>query len=98
MLSVSLVEDFWISWPVVYRVVETVSELCLTAGDIVSIPVSVSRFTLPNDNQQEWTYICDTNVRNVSPDSAKGEVLLSPVSMAILHYQPQESALAKPKV
>ncbi|ELP5726857.1 hypothetical protein QTV44_000030 [Vibrio vulnificus] len=58
----------------------------------------LARFTLPDDNQQQWTYICDTNVRNVSPDVAKGEVLLSPVSMAILHYQPQESVLAKPKV
>ncbi|HAS8553427.1 glycogen debranching enzyme GlgX [Vibrio vulnificus] len=51
-----------------------------------------ARFTLPDDNQQQWTYICDTNVRNVSPELAQGEVLLSPVSMAILHYQPPESA------
>ncbi|HFQ4805571.1 TPA: hypothetical protein ACGUTO_003980 [Vibrio vulnificus] len=51
----------------------------------------------PDDNQQQWTYIFDTNVRNISPDVAKGEVLLSPVSIAILHYQPQESVLAKPK-
>ncbi|MBE4587260.1 glycogen debranching enzyme GlgX [Vibrio navarrensis] len=50
-----------------------------------------ARFTLPNDCQQTWTLICDTNVRNISPGHAEGELLLSPVSMAILHYQPQEA-------
>lgn len=50
-----------------------------------------ARFTLPNDCKQTWTLICDTNVRNISPGHAEGELLLSPVSMAILHYQPQEA-------
>ncbi|ELK2036130.1 hypothetical protein RUX70_002173 [Vibrio vulnificus] len=60
--------------------------------------VRIHRRALPDDDQRQWSYICDTNVRNVSPELAQGEVLLSPVSMAILHYQPQESVLAKPKV
>ncbi|KYN23807.1 glycogen debranching enzyme [Vibrio cidicii] len=50
-----------------------------------------ARFTLPNDCKQTWTLICDTNVRNISPGHAEGELLLSPVSMAILHYQPKEA-------
>lgn len=47
-----------------------------------------ARFKLPNDREQQWVTICDTNVRNLNPGHAKGEVLLSPTSMAILHYQP----------
>jgi glycogen operon protein len=47
-----------------------------------------ARFKLPNDRDQEWVTICDTNVRNLNPGHAEGEVLLSPTSMAILHFQP----------
>ncbi|EGR2795370.1 glycogen debranching enzyme GlgX [Vibrio navarrensis] len=54
-----------------------------------------ARFTLPNESKQTWTLICDTNVRNISPGHAEGELLLSPVSMAILHYQPQEAAKSR---
>ncbi|MGR5451675.1 glycogen debranching protein GlgX [Vibrio sp. PNB22_3_1] len=48
-----------------------------------------ARFKLPSDRAQEWVTICNTNVRNLNPGHAKGEVLLSPTSMMILHYQPK---------
>ncbi|NMT50931.1 hypothetical protein HKA96_02415, partial [Vibrio parahaemolyticus] len=44
-----------------------------------------------NERKQEWVTICDTNVRNLNPGHAEGEVLLSPTSMVILHYQPNQS-------
>ncbi|MGR5544849.1 glycogen debranching protein GlgX [Vibrio sp. PNB22_2_2] len=47
-----------------------------------------ARFKLPNDRGQAWITVCDTNVRNLNPGHAKGEMLLSPTSMAVLHYQP----------
>lgn len=47
-----------------------------------------ARFTLPSDRDQTWTTICDTNLRDVKSCSAEGEMLLSPTSMAILHYAP----------
>ena len=47
-----------------------------------------ARFTLPSDRNQSWVTICDTNLRNVKACSAEGEMLLSPTSMAILHYTP----------
>ncbi|MFM2600526.1 glycogen debranching protein GlgX [Vibrio fortis] len=45
-----------------------------------------ARFKLPNDREQNWVTICDTNSHNVKPGSAEGEMLLSPTSMAILHF------------
>ncbi|MBW3695399.1 glycogen debranching enzyme GlgX [Vibrio sp. T187] len=48
-----------------------------------------ARFKLPNDRKQNWVTICDTNLRNVKPGHAEGELLLSPTSMAILHFQPE---------
>ncbi|WP_261886873.1 glycogen debranching protein GlgX [Vibrio pomeroyi] len=47
-----------------------------------------ARFALPKDRDQNWVTICDTNLRNVKPGHAEGEMLLSPTSMAILHYSP----------
>ncbi|EKO3511906.1 glycogen debranching protein GlgX [Vibrio fluvialis] len=49
-----------------------------------------ARFKLPNDRGQEWRIICDTNMRNVQPGHAEGEVLQLPVSMTIMHYQPKK--------
>ncbi|PFG58580.1 glycogen operon protein [Vibrio sp. ES.051] len=49
---------------------------------------ATARFKLPSEHHQEWVTICDTNVRNLNPGHAEGEVLLSPTSMMILHYQP----------
>ncbi|MCG9552631.1 glycogen debranching protein GlgX [Vibrio sp. Isolate31] len=54
-----------------------------------------ARFSLPNDREQNWVTICDTNLRNVKPDHAEGEMLLSPTSMAILHYSPNKTELSK---
>lgn len=51
---------------------------------------ATARFTLPSDHNQEWCVICDTNMRTVHKDTAKGEVLQLPVSMAILHCQPKK--------
>ncbi|WP_394246376.1 glycogen debranching protein GlgX [Vibrio profundi] len=48
-----------------------------------------ARFKLPNDRAQNWVTICDTNMRDVEPGHAEGELLLSPTSMAILHYRPE---------
>ncbi|TKF21532.1 glycogen debranching protein GlgX [Vibrio genomosp. F6] len=48
-----------------------------------------ARFKLPNDKNQIWETICDTNLRNVQHGHAEGEVLLSPTSMAILHFRPK---------
>ncbi|CAM2932814.1 glycogen debranching protein GlgX [Vibrio ordalii] len=48
-----------------------------------------ARFTLPKDRNQNWEVICDTNLRNVQPGHAEGEILQSPISMTILHYQPE---------
>ena len=45
-----------------------------------------ARFTLPSDRDQSWVTICDTNLRNVNPGHAEDDILLSPTSMAILHY------------
>ncbi|NAW70137.1 glycogen debranching protein GlgX [Vibrio sp. V27_P1S3P104] len=53
---------------------------------------ATARFTLPGDKQQQWCVICDTNMRTVHQDTAQGEVLQLPVSMAILHYQPKKKA------
>ncbi|MBR9786833.1 MAG: glycogen debranching protein GlgX [Vibrionaceae bacterium] len=52
---------------------------------------ATARFKLPNDRKQNWVTICDTNVRNLNPGHAEGEVLLSPTSMVILHYQPNRT-------
>ncbi len=49
-----------------------------------------ARFTLPKDYNQNWEVICDTNLRNVQPGHAEGELLQSPISMTILHYQPED--------
>ncbi|EKO3834476.1 glycogen debranching protein GlgX [Vibrio harveyi] len=51
-----------------------------------------ARFKLPSERGQEWVTVCDTNVRNLNPGHAEGEVLLSPTSMAILHYNPNQEA------
>jgi glycogen operon protein len=45
-----------------------------------------ARFKLPCDRKQNWVTICDTNSHNVKLGSAEGEMLLSPTSMAILHF------------
>ncbi|CAH7145084.1 Glycogen debranching enzyme [Vibrio chagasii] len=54
-----------------------------------------ARFSLPNDREQNWVTICDTNLRNVKPGHAEGELLLSPTSMAILHYSPNKTELSE---
>ncbi|MCG7495256.1 glycogen debranching protein GlgX [Vibrio sp. Of7-15] len=46
-----------------------------------------SRFTLPNESEQEWVVICDTNDDEVIERSASREYLLPPVSMAVLRYK-----------
>ncbi|WP_060980639.1 glycogen debranching protein GlgX [Vibrio splendidus] len=53
-----------------------------------------ARFSLPSDRDQNWVKICDTNLRNVKPGHAEGEMLLSPTSMAILHYSPGKTELS----
>ncbi|EKK9973713.1 glycogen debranching enzyme GlgX [Vibrio sp. T21] len=53
---------------------------------------ATARFKLPNERNQQWVTICDTNVRNLNPGHAEGEVLLSPTSMVILHYQPKPNS------
>lgn len=51
---------------------------------------ATARFTLPDDKNREWCVICDTNMRTVHKDTAKGEVLQLPMSMAILYCQPKK--------
>lgn len=55
-----------------------------------------ARFVLPNDRKQDWKIICDTNMRQVQPGHAEGEVLQLPISMTILHYQPKTHAKKTP--
>lgn len=51
-----------------------------------------TRFTLPGETEQEWCVICDTNMRTVHQDSVKDEVVLLPMSMAILHSHPRKKS------
>ncbi len=48
-----------------------------------------ARFKMPKDNQQVWRFICDTSLEHESDALARGEVLLSPTSMAILSFDPK---------
>ncbi|MGF1755916.1 glycogen debranching enzyme, partial [Vibrio makurazakiensis] len=50
-----------------------------------------ARFKLPNDRKQNWVTICDTNQHSIEPGHADGELLISPTSMAVLHFQPETS-------
>ncbi|KGT33528.1 hypothetical protein HC02_28645, partial [Vibrio parahaemolyticus] len=61
-------------------------------GYLINQTNATARFKLPNERNQEWVTICDTNVRNLNPGHAEGEVLLSPTSMVILHYQPKPNS------
>ncbi|MDG3085873.1 glycogen debranching protein GlgX [Vibrio hannami] len=50
-----------------------------------------SHFILPADKKQQWETICDTNLRDNSNQMVNGEMLLAPMSLAILHAKSEES-------
>lgn len=47
-----------------------------------------ARFTLPKDRNQVWDTICDTHIVETELGHAEGEILQAPMSMAILHFDP----------
>lgn len=49
-----------------------------------------ARFTLPDENQQDWLMICHTDHHQVHQTIDHKQVLIAPGSMAIFYYQPQE--------
>lgn len=49
---------------------------------------SPTRFVLPNDNEQEWTMICNTACNDLNIATNKENVLLASTSMAIFYYDP----------
>ena len=47
-----------------------------------------ARFTLPSDENQQWTMICNTSGLDLHQTIDGKQVLLEPVSMAIFHFSP----------
>ncbi|MCL9776909.1 glycogen debranching protein GlgX [Vibrio methylphosphonaticus] len=49
-----------------------------------------ARFSLPSDRKQCWKTICDTHISDAEVGHAEGEILQAPMSMAILHFSPNQ--------
>ncbi len=47
-----------------------------------------AQFTLPEENNQKWIIICNTNSNKTMQGKAQKKLTLAPSSMAILYYQP----------
>lgn len=47
-----------------------------------------ARFTLPAEENQQWTMICNTDSHEVHSTIDHKQMLIAPRSMAIFHYQP----------
>ncbi len=47
-----------------------------------------ARFSLPYENNQSWTMICNTDDHKLHQPINKNQVLIAPLSMAIYHYSP----------
>ncbi|KII76545.1 glycogen debranching protein GlgX [Vibrio renipiscarius] len=48
-----------------------------------------ARFTLPTDDAQQWTMICNTSHFDLHQTIDGKEVLLEPTSIAVFHYSPE---------
>jgi glycogen operon protein len=54
---------------------------------LINQSAAPARFKLPSNHNQKWITICDTNLRDVSKQVVKNDMLLAPNSLAILHAE-----------
>ncbi|MFC1233529.1 glycogen debranching protein GlgX [Vibrio sp. F74] len=52
---------------------------------LINQATAPARFKLPNNYNQRWVTICDTSMDKVVNRHAEGDILMAPMSLAILH-------------
>ncbi len=57
---------------------------------LINQSTAPARFKLPDNYNQTWYTICDTKLDKVSKKQVEGDMLLAPMTLAILHYSSLE--------
>ncbi len=53
---------------------------------LINQSAAPARFKLPNNHNQTWYTVCDTKLDKVARKEVEGDMLLAPMTLAILHY------------